>query len=386
MTDWDRDQLGEPGPIDGKPAPAVVTFEAPGLQRRLTVAFRIILVIPHLFFALAIGLATFVVVIVGWFAALFTGRLPTGIAAFLTQALQYFTRVGAYGQFLFTDRYPPFALGPADYAVDVEVRPGSLNRAAVFFRLILMIPAGIVQTLATGGAYVGLFIAWLILLISGRMPRMLWEALAGVFRYQTRLYAYGLMLTAAYPARLFGDSSEVAEAPIAPPEPEASEPDELPDFLSAGPPRITRLVLSKGAKRLIVVFLILGFATNAGSTAISISEADDIATANALIDEQQDLTEAAQEFSSQSVSCAASIECIRDSRSRFADAFSEFGDVLADRSIPADSRGEAERLQLLTTQIENVLREGDPADTEQLQGLLLGFDDAFNSLIEALQA
>ena len=50
---------------------------------------------------------------------------------------------GAY-LFLLTDEYPPFTLEDVEY----PVRPilpgrGPLNRVAVFFRLILAIPAGV---------------------------------------------------------------------------------------------------------------------------------------------------------------------------------------------------------------------------------------------------
>jgi hypothetical protein len=47
--------------------------------------------------------------LVGWFAVLFTGRMPEGIANFLVGIGRWITRVAAYG-YLFTDEYPPFSL------------------------------------------------------------------------------------------------------------------------------------------------------------------------------------------------------------------------------------------------------------------------------------
>ena len=45
-------------------------------QRRLTVAFRIILVIPQIIVLYFLAIATFFVAVIAWFAALFMGRLP----------------------------------------------------------------------------------------------------------------------------------------------------------------------------------------------------------------------------------------------------------------------------------------------------------------------
>jgi hypothetical protein len=183
----------------------VVAFEGPGAQRRLTVAFRIILAIPHLILLLLVSVVAILAAIVGWFAALILGRLPRGLARFLGQYVQYSTRVSAYSFFLLTDRYPPFSLTDPNYAVSVETAPGRLNRLAVFFRVILVIPAAIVVNLVQSGFQLAAVFIWLIVLVSGRMPTSLFEALAVALRYSTRFSAYNFMLTADYPSGLFGD-------------------------------------------------------------------------------------------------------------------------------------------------------------------------------------
>jgi Domain of unknown function (DUF4389) len=53
-----------------------------------------------------------VVVIVAWFAILFTGRYPQGIHDFVVGVLRWALRVAAYAFLLVTDRYPPFSLAP----------------------------------------------------------------------------------------------------------------------------------------------------------------------------------------------------------------------------------------------------------------------------------
>ncbi|MBV8980812.1 MAG: DUF4389 domain-containing protein [Acidimicrobiia bacterium] len=192
-------------PYRRRPDTVVVGFEGPGPQRRLTVAFRIILVVPHVILLALVSIVATLAAIVGWFAALVLGRLPDGLARFLGQFLQYSTRVSAYAFYLLTDRYPPFSLSDPNYAVSVNVAPGRLNRAAVFFRLILMIPAYVVVVLFQYGLEIAAVFIWLIVLVAGRMPTSLFEALAAVLRYNVRFQAYGLLLTADYPSGLFGD-------------------------------------------------------------------------------------------------------------------------------------------------------------------------------------
>src|SRR5260370_8494511 len=76
-------------------APVLVAFAGPAPQSRLTVLVRIFMVIPQLVVLWLLGIAALVVVIIGWFGALFTGRLPVFAADFLTGYLRWVTRVAA---------------------------------------------------------------------------------------------------------------------------------------------------------------------------------------------------------------------------------------------------------------------------------------------------
>jgi Domain of unknown function (DUF4389) len=96
--------------------------------------------------------------------------------------------------------------------VRIALRPGRLNRLAVFFRVILAIPAAVVAMLLLWGACtIVLFVTWVIVLVAGRMPETLYAALAAVLRYQARYSGYILLLTSAYPSGLFGDRPDPAE-------------------------------------------------------------------------------------------------------------------------------------------------------------------------------
>ncbi|MCW2910857.1 MAG: hypothetical protein JWL68_5646 [Actinomycetia bacterium] len=201
-----------PGTPGVQPAPdeILVAFAEPADQNRLTVLVRIILAIPQLVVLWVLSIAAEVVALICWFAALFTGRLPAGLAEFQVGYLRWATRVYAY-LFLLTDVYPPFELADADYPVRLRAEPGLLNRLAVLFRIILVIPAWIVSAVLTYGlSFLVMFVTWLIVLIAGRMPRPLHEALAAAVRYQARVTGYFLMLTARYPGGLFGDPATSA--------------------------------------------------------------------------------------------------------------------------------------------------------------------------------
>ncbi len=70
------------------------------------------LAIPHYIVLLFLDIAAFVVVIVAWFAILFTGRYPRGIFDFVQGVIRWHNRVTGYAFVLVTDRYPPFSLAP----------------------------------------------------------------------------------------------------------------------------------------------------------------------------------------------------------------------------------------------------------------------------------
>jgi hypothetical protein len=204
------------GSAPGAPAPVLVEFAGPAPQHRGTVLFRAILAIPVLICLYFVRYVAWVVLVTGWFGALFTGRLPDYAASFLAGFQRWEVRTYAY-LLLLTDKYPSFGLPDADYPVSVTISPGRLNRAAVLFRLVLTFPAWCVTTILWYGLGPILMIpVWLIVLIRGRMPQPLYEAIAACLRYWARMKAYWYLLTDVYPDGLFGDPAEPAlSGPVA---------------------------------------------------------------------------------------------------------------------------------------------------------------------------
>ena len=214
-------------------------FAGTAPQRRLTVAFRIILAIPQIIVLYFLFIATFFVLVIGWFGALFMGRLPEWVHSFVSGVVRWTTRVGAY-MYLLTDRYPPFSLDDEDYpARPILPEPGRLNRWAVLFRGILVIPAYVfAQIVEYGLSFPLLFVAWLIALFSGRMHPALYPAYSALLRYQVRLHSYLFMLTSEYAWGMLGDRS-AAPSPFAPPPPPSFPTPQAPGPTATGMPPST---------------------------------------------------------------------------------------------------------------------------------------------------
>ncbi|HVX20977.1 MAG TPA: DUF4389 domain-containing protein [Acidimicrobiales bacterium] len=188
------------------PLPVHLAVAEPGPRNRLTALIRLIMVIPQWIVLFFVHIAALVVVIIGWFAALFTGRLPQFAVDFLSGVVRWDIRVSAYFYFL-TDRYPPFSLDQEPgYPIQIAIpEAGPLNRLAVLVRFFIAIPAYIVAGVAGSGLAVFSIGSWFMVVFTGRLPGPLFEVTRAVIRYQARLLSYFTMLTPEYPWGLFGD-------------------------------------------------------------------------------------------------------------------------------------------------------------------------------------
>jgi hypothetical protein len=71
-----------------------------------------LLAIPHYVVLLVLSIVAVVLVIVAWFAILFTGRYPRALFDFVEGVIRWHNRVIGYAVVLVTDKYPPFRLAP----------------------------------------------------------------------------------------------------------------------------------------------------------------------------------------------------------------------------------------------------------------------------------
>ncbi|HZR91209.1 MAG TPA: DUF4389 domain-containing protein [Gaiellaceae bacterium] len=183
-------------------------------RNRVTVLFRLLLVLPHLVVLVAFGIVAVVVGFLGWLATLFRGILPRGLHDFLAGYLRYTTHVSAY-LLLAAGPYPKFFAGSRlpDYPVDLEIDPPARQRRfATLFRIVLAVPALVLAGTLTGGgssgrgssgpgvAHWAAVLSWFASLFRGRSPQGLRDLTAWSIGYSAQTYGYVFLLTSRYPA------------------------------------------------------------------------------------------------------------------------------------------------------------------------------------------
>ncbi len=215
---------------------------------RWGIGFRLPLVVPMAAVSLLLGFLVGVVQVIGWFAALLTGKLPQGVARFLAGCLAFTARITAY-QWLLTGRYPPFAFDVPDHPVQVQVAAGQLSRVKVFFRGLLALPVSVLVIVLTYGWVLMSVPLWAYALIRGRLPDAAQEAGTAALRFLVRTNAYLLLLTDTYPGGLWGDR----------PPPGAMLGVDLRGTHPLSPTQAAgQLVLSRTARRVVTGLLPLG--------------------------------------------------------------------------------------------------------------------------------
>ena len=185
-------------------------------RSRLMVFFRLLLAIPHFIWLTLWGIAAIVVVIINWFATLFTGRSPESLHNFLAAYTRYTVHVGAF-IYLAANPFPGFTGKRGSYPVDVDIDPPARqNRWITGFRIFLVIPAAIVSSALIGGgggfsssagswsasggvAGIVAVFGWFVSLVRARMPRGFRELIAYAVGYGAQVTAYVFLLTDRYP-------------------------------------------------------------------------------------------------------------------------------------------------------------------------------------------
>ncbi|MDE3189756.1 MAG: DUF4389 domain-containing protein [Acidobacteriota bacterium] len=166
---------------------------------RLTVFFRLLLVIPHAVWLVLWGIATLVAVVMNWFATWFSGENAPVLHDFISRYVRYQLHVSAFF-YLAANPMPSFGGRPGSYPIDLELPgPSRQSRWTAFFRLVLAIPAFFVSSALGYGLLVTAFLTWFVGLARGAAPWGLRNFAAYALRYQAQVNAYLFVLTEAYP-------------------------------------------------------------------------------------------------------------------------------------------------------------------------------------------
>jgi hypothetical protein len=210
-------------------------------RSRLTVAFRLLLAIPHLVWYVLFSLGALIVAVLAWFAALVRGAVPGALHGFLASYLRYSTHLFAYLS-LAANPYPGFT-GDPGYPVDLEIDPPRpQRRLAIAFRLFLALPAlllaaALAATPNAGGwgggpddrdtfawsagaggvLWTVAFLGWFAVLARGRAPLGFRNLAVYALRYAAQAWAYTFLLTDRYPnadPRLPADAGTITDRPV----------------------------------------------------------------------------------------------------------------------------------------------------------------------------
>lgn len=168
---------------------------------RLLPLVKWLLVLPNVFVLGVVFIGTLLALIAGFFAVLVTGRYPRGIFDFVTGTIRWYWNVMAYTYFL-TDSYPPFALAARpDHPATFEVAypEAGIARWRPLVQWLLVFPYGIVAYLFFIAAAVLQLVAFFVILVTGKLPRGLFDFMLGALSWGLRASAYALWLTDRYP-------------------------------------------------------------------------------------------------------------------------------------------------------------------------------------------
>ena len=171
--------------------PVALEVDYVAKRSRLTTFFRILLVIPLEIVALVYGIGALLAVVAAWFVLLFTGRWPAGLYEFVGGVLRFTMRLHAYTFLAPDDSYP----------VRVRVAPpqASYSRLKVLLRILYVIPAYIIAYVLTIFSELIAIVAWFVIVIIGKQPAGLQNALVFCLKYVTGASALMFLLTETYP-------------------------------------------------------------------------------------------------------------------------------------------------------------------------------------------
>ena len=183
--------------------PYPVAFEVDYVERRsrLTAFFRLILAIPLAIWLIIYGIVAYLAIIIAWFAIVVTAQFPAGLYDFVARFTRLLACTNAYLGLL-CDPYP--SLGGSDdpsYPVRMHFA-GPLDhysRLRTFFRAILSIPIWILRYVVNLLFEIGAVAAWFVILITGKLPRGLFDVMVLANSYTARSDAYLFLLTETYP-------------------------------------------------------------------------------------------------------------------------------------------------------------------------------------------
>jgi hypothetical protein len=162
------------------------------------------IILPHFLVMLFVAIGVLFVNFIAFWAILFTGKYPVGMWNFMFGFFAWQVRLNARLNNL-SDGYPAIGISGQDTETQLEiVRQDSYSRglllARLFFGFIyVLIPHGFCLLFLMIAAAFVRFLAFWIVLFSGKYPKGMHDFMVGVIRWNTKVGAYFYNLTDEYP-------------------------------------------------------------------------------------------------------------------------------------------------------------------------------------------
>jgi hypothetical protein len=187
-------------------------------RSRVTVFFRLPLLIPLVVWGYLWGIPVALAVLVQWFVLLFRARPIAAFHRFVARYVRYWFHVEAFGA-VAANPFPGFTGRAGSYPLDLVLPgPGRQSRWRTLFRLFMAIPAWILSVGFLLVLVVSAVLTWFAALFTARAPEGLRNLSAWALRYLGQLNAFYYLLTDVYPL-----SSPLEGAEPVPAEPPAAE-------------------------------------------------------------------------------------------------------------------------------------------------------------------
>lgn len=163
------------------------------------------IMIPHGFVMGFVQIYTSILSFLAFWVVLFTGKYPQGWFETQVNMMNWGARLSAATTNL-ADGYPEIGLSGTSDKVKVEIAyPDSVSRASALLRTLLGvfyvgIPHGFCLCFRMIAHGFIIFIAWWIILFTGKIPENMHSFLTGTYRWLYRMNAYLALLSDEYPA------------------------------------------------------------------------------------------------------------------------------------------------------------------------------------------
>lgn len=173
------------------------------------------ILIPHALLLMFYAIWAYIATFLAWWIILFTGKTPDFFYNTMLGLTRWGLRISAR-MFNLADGYPSFGPNGKDDKTEVDfphihVGRGQLLLRSFFGWAYIAIPHVLCLYVRMIGTYILAFLAWWVVLFTGKYPEGWHKFNVGTFRWQTRVSLYMMWLSDKYPP-FSGASEQMDEA------------------------------------------------------------------------------------------------------------------------------------------------------------------------------